>query len=134
MLFACAMASVFFLTLFALVQTDHLNYPLIIAYAIVVGTLGAFMTPARDALLSQVAPDTSTGGIQKAVAFASLTQFGAQIVGMLFAAIAPLVGVGNLLLGQAACRAGGDDFGLGWFAPCSMPRAYERVFIFSSLL
>ncbi len=105
MLFACAMASVFFLTLFALVQTDHLNYPLIIAYAIVVGTLGAFMTPARDALLSQVAPDTSIGGIQKAVAFASLTQFGAQIVGMLFAAIAPLVGVANLLLGQAALMA-----------------------------
>jgi len=96
---SCALAVLTFASLGMMVVSGRLTYGLVIVYALTVGTIGAFASPARDSLLSLVAP--AKGGVQGAVAFASLAQFGGQILGMLCAAAAPLLGVGPLLLGQA---------------------------------
>jgi MFS family permease len=99
MVIACGLTVLTFLVLGGLVTVGKLTYGLLIVYAIVVGAIGAFATPARDSLLSHIAPQE--GGIHKAVALASMAQFGGQIAGMALAALAPLLGVGPLLLGQA---------------------------------
>ncbi len=99
---SCVFAATCFLGLGLLVETGVLTYGLMIGYALVVGSIGAFANPARDSLLSLVAPDRGLGSVQSAVAFASLAQFAGQILGMVCATAAPLVGVGPLLLAQAA--------------------------------
>ena len=99
MVIGFAMASVTFMGLALLVADGRLTYGLLIGYALAIGMIGAFVTPARDALLSHVSPDPDN--IQHAVAGASLAQFGGQILGMIAAILAPLVGVTALLFGQA---------------------------------
>jgi len=100
----CALAAmVTFAVLGGLVAGGRLTYGLVIVYALEVGSISAFSNPARDSLLSQVAPDP--GNVQKAVAAASLAQFAAQILGMVAAMVAPLVGVAALLFGQAGLMA-----------------------------
>lgn len=81
-----------------LVISGHLTYELLIGYALVMGVIGAFAMPARDALLSQVAPEAT--GIQRAVALTTMAQFAGQILGMILAVMAPLIGVGPLFIGQ----------------------------------
>jgi len=103
MVLACAATVATFLALGLLVASGQLTYGLLIGYALAVGVIGAFVGPARDSLLSQVAPEAT--GIQQAVAFASLAQFGGQILGMVLAALAPVLGVSPLLLGQGALMA-----------------------------
>jgi MFS family permease len=123
----CVASAATFLVLAGLVASGQLTFGLLIGYALVVGVIGAFAGPARDSLLSLVAP--VQGGVQKAVSGASLAQFGGQILGMLAAMTAPLIGVAGLLAGQAlmmgaatvaalrirprpaARRVGGDPFG-----------------------
>src|SRR5258706_4237603 len=100
---ACSLTVLTFLILGGLVSAGRLTYGLLIGYALTVGTISAFAMPARDSLLSHVAPEP--GGIQKAVAFASMAQVGAQILGMILATLAPLLGVGPLLLGQSGLMA-----------------------------
>ena len=97
----CGVCALSFLGLGVFVATGHLTYGALIVYALGIGTIGAFVTPARDALLSRVAP----GGVQQAVGMASLAQFGGQVVGMATATAAPLVGLPALLFGQAAMMA-----------------------------
>ncbi|MBL8772326.1 MAG: MFS transporter [Phenylobacterium sp.] len=96
---ACVAATVTFLGLGLAVAAGRLTYGLMIAYALIVGVIGAFATPARDALLSHVAPDPAN--IQRAVSGAFLAQFVGQILGMLLAMATPIIGVTALLLGQA---------------------------------
>ncbi len=97
---ASALTVLTFLALGSLVAAGRLTYGLLIVYALVMGVIGAFASPARDSLLSHVAPDPAN--VQTAVASASLAQFGGQILGMLAAIAAPLLGVAGLLFGQAA--------------------------------
>ena len=97
----CGLCALSFLGLGIFVAGGHLTYATLIVYALGIGTIGAFVTPARDALLSRVAP----GGVQQAVGMASLAQFGGQILGMATAAAAPIVGLAALLFGQAAMMA-----------------------------
>jgi MFS family permease len=101
MTLCCALAAAGFLCLGLLVVGGRLTYGLMIGYALSIGAMGAFAMPARDSLLSQVAPERGAGSLQGAVAFASLAQFGGQILGMVCATAAALIGVGALLLGQA---------------------------------
>ena len=75
-----------------------LTYSVLIAYALVMGTLGAFAIPARDSALTRVAET----GIQQAVTMAMGVQMGSQLVGMLIAAFAAITGTPALLLFQAA--------------------------------
>jgi len=102
---ACCIAVATFTVLGGAVISGVLTYELVIIYAVVVGVMSAFATPARDAMLSLMAPDQSVHGVQRAVSIASLSQFGGQLIGMAFAAGAAFIGVGALLMGQAGLMA-----------------------------
>lgn len=86
-----------------LYETGHLNYALLIAYALAMGTLSAFAMPTRDSALSRIA----RSDIQRAVTMAMGVQLGAQLVGMLIAAAAGFTGTPALLVFQAAVVLGG---------------------------
>ncbi len=66
--------------------TGNLSYPFMIAYGLALGTVGAFMMPARDSILNEVVERRGRVGsgvtLQQGVAFATLAQFGAQIAGL----------------------------------------------------
>ena len=72
-----------------------LSYPLLIAYGIAAGAIGAFAIPTRDALLPVVA---AKGALPRAVALATALQFGGQLVGIAFASTADRFGAVPLLL------------------------------------
>lgn len=63
-----------------------LQYWHMIAYGVALGTVGAFMMPARDAILNEVVERRGRVGsrvtLQQGVAFATLAQFAAQITGL----------------------------------------------------
>jgi MFS family permease len=77
-----------------------LSLPLVIAYGIGMGTVSAFLMPARDALLSDVA----TGKLMRAVSVLTMTQWGMQALGNLAgrletpAGIVPLIALQALVL------------------------------------
>jgi len=83
------------LALAAVLWSDGLSYPLLIAYGIAAGAIGAFAIPTRDALLPVVAPK---GGLPKAVALATALQFGGQLLGIACASTADRFGAVPLLL------------------------------------
>lgn len=72
----------------ALVAAGGLRFGAMLAYAVAMGLAQAFVTPARDALLNEVAH----AGIQRTVVRASLVQFGAQIGGFLVGSRAAAIG------------------------------------------
>lgn len=88
------------LMLLLLVMSGRLTFAGMLLYAAVIGCAQAFVTPARDALLNQVAG----GRVQRTVMQVSAAQFGTQIVGILFASLAddlgpaPILGVQVLIL------------------------------------
>ena len=67
--------------LLLVVGTDQLSFPLIIGYAVFMGLAQAFVTPARDGLLNEVAG----GRLQRAVMLTSMVQFGMQMAGFFIA-------------------------------------------------
>lgn len=83
------------------------SYPLMIAYALSVGSISAFTLPTRDALLARMAPSPEGGGIQHAVSLASLAQFSGQIVAMIIAVGARLFGIIPLFFLQVIVMSGG---------------------------
>ena len=86
------------LALLLLHVSAGLDFSAMCAYAVAVGTLGAFLIPARDSLLTRV----SHGNLQRAVTMLMLVQFVAQILGLLLARYADRVGAGPLLAVQGA--------------------------------
>lgn len=92
-------------------RTQGLEYWMMLSYALGMGTIGAFMMPARDAILNEVVERRrSTGSaitLQQGVAFATLAQFAAQIAGLWIGGMAAQRGVGSLLFLQAAIVAAG---------------------------
>lgn len=90
-----------------LLLQDQLSYGLLIGYALITGTAGAFMMPARDSAVNPVTRATQLMGrrsltLQKAVIVASLVQFAAQIAGMAAGFLAGVFGPGPLFAAQAA--------------------------------
>jgi MFS family permease len=79
------------------VGSGLLSFPLLIGYAVLMGLAQAFVTPARDGLLSDVAG----GRLQRAVMLTSFIQFGMQMVGFLAAALSDAIGPEFVLLVQA---------------------------------
>lgn len=77
-----------------IVGTDHLSFPLILGYAVLMGLAQAFVTPARDGLLNEVAE----GRLQRTVMLTSIIQFGMQMIGFLIASLSDTVGP-ELILG-----------------------------------
>jgi MFS family permease len=74
-----ALAALLTVGLLALVLAGLLSFPLLIAFALALGTLTAFGMPARDALLSEVAGSD----MMRAVTGLTLAQWGSQAVGNL---------------------------------------------------
>lgn len=74
------------LALAAVIATGNLAYGFMILYGLAIGTVGAFMMPARDAMLNEVIERRGRIGsgitLQQGVAFATIAQFGAQIAGL----------------------------------------------------
>jgi MFS family permease len=73
-----------------------LSYPVLIGYALTAGTLGAFVVPTRDALLTRVVSRER----ERAIAVTSAVQFLCQMVGILAAGWTSAVGAAPLLVGQ----------------------------------
>ena len=80
-----------------------LSLPVVVIYAVMLATIAAFIMPARDALLYYVAP--SELGLTRTVALATSATFGGQLVGILIAGSASVVGAVALLSLQAAMLA-----------------------------
>jgi MFS family permease len=91
------------LLLGAAIAGGGLSYGGLIAYALAVGTAGAFVMPARDAMLTRVA----VGGLGRAVAVMTAVQFAAQLVGIAVGGSAGTIGAPALLFLQAAVLAFG---------------------------
>ena len=89
--------------LLCLVYFGQLSLTAMLVYAFVMGCAQAFVTPARDGLLNQVA----SGRVQRTVMLASVTQFGLQILGFLVAALADRTGPVPVLSVQALVLAVG---------------------------
>lgn len=86
------------LALAAVIYTGGLSYPLLIAYGLVAGAIGAFAIPTRDALL----PGVARGNLSRAVALATALQFMGQLIGIALASTADRFGAVPLLVLNAA--------------------------------
>jgi MFS family permease len=98
---AQAVAAVGPLLLLAVIATGRLSFAMMIGYAVMMGCAVAFVTPARDGLLNQVA----SGRVQRTVMLTSMIQFALQVVGFAVVALADLAGPEPILLVQAAVLA-----------------------------
>lgn len=92
-------------------RLQGLEYWMMLAYAVAMGTIGAFMMPARDSILNEVVARRRLAGsqltLQQGVAFATLAQFAAQIVGLWIGGMATSRGVWPLLAAQGCIVAAG---------------------------
>lgn len=86
------------LVLAVVLAKGGLSYALLIGYGIIVGAIGAFAVPTRDALLPVVAKER---GLPRAVALATALQFLGQLIGIAFASSADRFGAEPLLILQA---------------------------------
>lgn len=91
------------LFLFVVIAMNELTFDAMLAYAIVIGLAQAFVTPARDGLLNQVAE----GSVQRTVVQTSVIQFGVQMFGFLLASFAERIGALPILAIQVLALAGG---------------------------
>lgn len=80
------------------VNRGWLSLPVLIGYGLAMGTISAFVMPARDTLLSKVAG----ADMMRAVTGMTAAQFGAQAAGNLLAGSARWAGSGVTLCAQAA--------------------------------
>ena len=113
------------------VARGELSYPVMIAYGLIIGTVGAFMMPARDSIVNEVVERRMRMGsnvtLQLGVTLATMAQFLAQIAGLILAGYADKMtrmpqwmggfGIGpidadKLLLAQGAVLAVGAIFAL----------------------
>jgi MFS family permease len=91
----CAALAIVFL--FAVLVADSLSYTMMLVYGVMMGCAQAFVTPARDGLLSQVAQ----GRVQRTVMLTSVMQFGMQMLGFMVASTADWIGPVSILGFQA---------------------------------
>jgi MFS family permease len=85
------------LFLFLVLAVSDITYPAMIVYALMMGSAQAFVTPARDGLLNDVAGDQ----VQRTVVQAMLMQFGGQILGFALAGFADTLGPMLVIFFQA---------------------------------
>ena len=91
------------LVLIGVLSMGGLSYPLLIAYGLAAGSIGAFAVPTRDALLPVVAGPN----LPRAVALATALQFIGQLLGIAAASEADRLGAVPLLIAQSALVAAG---------------------------
>jgi MFS family permease len=82
----------------ARVAGGGLSLPLVIAYVASMGVLSAFLMPARDSLLSELA----YGDLMRSVSLLTVAQWGMQAIGSFAARAGERVGVAALISAQAA--------------------------------
>jgi len=85
------------LVLAVVLISGGLSYPLLIAYGLAAGSIGAFAVPTRDALL----PVVAQGNLPRAVALATALQFAGQLIGIGLASQADRFGAAPLLITHA---------------------------------
>jgi MFS family permease len=85
------------LVLAAVLSAGWLSYPVLIAYGLAAGSIGAFAVPTRDALL----PAVAGSNLARAVALATALQFLGQLVGIALASQADRTGALPLLIAHA---------------------------------
>lgn len=85
---AQALAVVPVLGLLLVLAAERLTFGIMVAYALMMGLAQAFVTPARDGLLNQVAQ----GRIQGAVVRVTMVQFGAQLIAFVIVALTDRIG------------------------------------------
>ena len=111
------------------IGAENLTYWLMIAYAVGMGTVGAFMMPARDAILNEVIDRRIKSGskitLQQGVAFATIAQFAAQIVGLSLGGMATSWGAQPLMIAQAVVVASGAVAAL-WLSRGRMMRTSQE--------
>ncbi|MBI1239019.1 MAG: MFS transporter [Alphaproteobacteria bacterium] len=103
------------LGLAAAIGLDALSFSVLIAYALAMGTLFAFIVPIRDSLLTHLA---SPARLQQAIGIAVMMQFGVQIIGMAAAGSAKWVGAEPLLLLMSVLMLAG--FAAAWQLPSDL--------------
>lgn len=86
------------LGLAGMIHQGALAMPLLLAYGATLGTVSAFVLPARDTMLSRVAGDD----MMRAVTGVTLFQFGGQALGTFLAGLAESTGVVTVLVMQAS--------------------------------
>jgi len=84
------------LLLALVIWQGQLSFATMVAYGIAMGSVSAFLTPARDGLLNDVA----SGTVQQAVVLAMLVQFIGQMVGIFIASFATRWGAVTVLTFQ----------------------------------
>jgi MFS family permease len=113
------------------IARGQLTYPAMILYALAIGTIGAFMMPARDSIVNEVVSRRSRVGsgvtLQLGVTLATMAQFLAQIAGLILAGYADKatkmpawlggfsigpISAETLLIAQGAALASGAGFAL----------------------
>ena len=92
-----------FALLAATLAFGAIDFGPLIAFALALGTMQAFVVPTRDAQIS----DVVTGDMSRAVAGMSVTQQGAQVVGAMVAGAAGMLGVASVVALQALVVAAG---------------------------
>ena len=86
-----------------LIVTGHVNYYVLMVFALVLGSFNTFLQPARDSLLNQV----TTSDLQRAVTIVMGLSFASQVLGYALASSADAVGPVPLLLVQAVLLVAG---------------------------
>ena len=109
------------------VALGWLRFEWILAYGLGMGTITAFMMPAREAMLGRVIVRESggDGAVQRAVTNTLGVQFLAQMIGMAATTFARLTGVAPFLVLQACIQLFGA-FAASHLAPAPAPDAAEK--------
>lgn len=96
-----AIATIPPLVLAVLIYNGIVTYEIMILYVLALSSLGGYIMPARDSMLSRVAMHSLGGNIQRAVALAMSGQFLGQVGGYLLGSPAEYVGAWPLLILQS---------------------------------
>ena len=87
-----------------IVATGNLRFEWLIVYGLAMGTITAFVLPAREAMMGDVIGPQGMPAIQRAVTTTVGTTFLAQIIGMLLARFAADVGAAPIILVQTVVQ------------------------------
>jgi len=89
------------LMLATLIYTGHLSYEIMLGFGVLLGVIGAYVMPTRDAMLTRIAMTGLKGNIQRGVALSMSGQFLGQVGGFLVGGTAMIVGAPVLFVTQS---------------------------------
>ncbi|MGV8996343.1 MAG: MFS transporter [Parvibaculaceae bacterium] len=90
----------------ALIYTGHLSYEIMICFGVLLGVIGAYVMPTRDAMLTRIALVNLKGNIQRGVALSMSGQFLGQVGGFLIGGTAMIIGAPILFVLQSVLLIG----------------------------